>query len=1311
MKKIFSILLASVAFGQVAVQGPELQISGTRISHARTDGNIHVPRSFGVPDGYQLTTHGGSGDAYWAAPGGAFVDSARAARKADTANYAVVAGRADSARVSGLSDSAKVLVRYTRITATHDTADSVRAYARARIHDTADVLRDSLARRGTEATGLWYFPAPYISIASPTTFSVAPVRGQVVNTTGSPGLTRVKIVNFAGVSGVTPAALTTAPITYILLDSNGSLVQQPTVPTLADVASNIYLGTVNHPGLTTITSVSVAPDVASRPQDQLNGLWKGIGYINRGVTAYPNGANLSLNISGGDFYGDGIGWVNNAKTPVTTPVGPYTTVSMRLRTRSSTTSASTIYVDPANWDNGGTLTAVGGSINSATNQRIFISPAGQVIVAYGQHVYGSLAAAVAGIGSENFVVDPVTVRNLQLLGTLSVIRTATALNNTAQAIILNASKFGELSAGSAGTATTTMQGAYDNSTPPQILTDATRGALTLKRGSANDTDAVFAVQNGAGTTTAQIKGNGQYTGNAATATRLAASRNIALTGDGYWSVADDGSTSVSGVMTLATVNSNAGTFGSSSQSPVLTVNGKGLVTAASNVTITPAWTSITSKPTTLSGYGITDAQPLDADLTAIAAFTGTGYAKRTATTPTWSTVASIPDADIASAATWNAKAGGSGTTNKVAKWTGSSTLGNGLLTDDGVTVLAAAATDSPLVKAVTTSTSTNSVGVKGVATVGNGVQGTATGNAGVGVLGTASGVGGSGVFAVGAGTADAIYAIAGGSGKAGYFSGPVQITGTTTLASSLTGILKAATGVVSVATVPDFPTLNQNTTGSAAKWTTARNISMTGDVSWTVSVDGSANATAAGTLASILTAGGPVGSASVVPVVTWDSKGRLTAVTTATITPAAIGAQAAGTYLTPTNVSGTAGQVAAFSGANTVAGDAGFTRAQSSGITNFVSVGTSTSGQATYKLSAQSGFAAINTYYIDANLRWSIAALSDANWGHRAYDAAGNPIDYPLTIANAAGGAIALGGGGRPINLTSGSVLQHNGTTVLNSSRALLNLADVSITKGANDNIGVGSFLQLADAASGQTKGWALQLGGSNTLDFWNYASGAWTNRASISTAGVPKFGGLAGTGTRMVTTAADGTLGATSWAYDGPWLPLAGGTVTGYTAFNNDIATQRQFVGNGDIFVRTGTVLQKFGDGNDWANAAVQFPSTSTIQSFRVDGGAQFNSAVNFTAGAVHGASKQIATHLYSTSSTLPALAQGEWCWVVMDQSSGGSAYWTTPSTRSLRYYEGGTTTTQVPSSTTMSVPNNGTAWILYGPAYSGSTQMTLVM
>jgi hypothetical protein len=48
-----------------------------------------------------------------------------------------------------------------------------------------------------------------------------------------------------------------------------------------------------------------------------------------------------------------------------------------------------------------------------------------------------------------------------------------------------------------------------------------------------------------------------------------------------------------------------------------------------------AWSKISSTPTTLSGYGISDAQPLDADLTAIAALTGTSGFLKTNGSGTW----------------------------------------------------------------------------------------------------------------------------------------------------------------------------------------------------------------------------------------------------------------------------------------------------------------------------------------------------------------------------------------------------------------------------------------------------------------------------------------------------------------------------------------------------------------------------------------------------------------------------------------------------------------------------------------------------
>lgn len=88
---------------------------------------------------------------------------------------------------------------------------------------------------------------------------------------------------------------------------------------------------------------------------------------------------------------------------------------------------------------------------------------------------------------------------------------------------------------------------------------------------------------------------GALSGNASTATALATARTIGtLTGDGTTAGSSfDGTGNNTNALTLATVNANVGTFGSATQSVQFTVNGKGLITAAANVTVTPAVGSIT----------------------------------------------------------------------------------------------------------------------------------------------------------------------------------------------------------------------------------------------------------------------------------------------------------------------------------------------------------------------------------------------------------------------------------------------------------------------------------------------------------------------------------------------------------------------------------------------------------------------------------------------------------------------------------------------------------------------------------------------
>lgn len=81
-------------------------------------------------------------------------------------------------------------------------------------------------------------------------------------------------------------------------------------------------------------------------------------------------------------------------------------------------------------------------------------------------------------------------------------------------------------------------------------------------------------------------GNQDTSGNAATATALETGRTISASGDiSYTSGSFDGTGNVTGTATLATVNSDVGSFGSTTAVPVVTVNAKGLVTAVSTQAI------------------------------------------------------------------------------------------------------------------------------------------------------------------------------------------------------------------------------------------------------------------------------------------------------------------------------------------------------------------------------------------------------------------------------------------------------------------------------------------------------------------------------------------------------------------------------------------------------------------------------------------------------------------------------------------------------------------------------------------------------
>lgn len=108
---------------------------------------------------------------------------------------------------------------------------------------------------------------------------------------------------------------------------------------------------------------------------------------------------------------------------------------------------------------------------------------------------------------------------------------------------------------------------------------------------------------------------------------------------------DATSSAGSAALTLATVNGNVGSFGSATTSLTLTATGKGLLTAISSQTVTPAVGSITGFGT---GVGTFLATPSSANLlTALTTSTGTGV-NVFDTAPTFTTSISVPSVITAS---------------------------------------------------------------------------------------------------------------------------------------------------------------------------------------------------------------------------------------------------------------------------------------------------------------------------------------------------------------------------------------------------------------------------------------------------------------------------------------------------------------------------------------------------------------------------------------------------------------------------------------------------------------------------------------
>ena len=266
-----------------------------------------------------------------------------------------------------------------------------------------------------------------------------------------------------------------------------------------------------------------------------------------------------------------------------------------------------------------------------------------------------------------------------------------------------------------------------------------------------------------------VTGDGIFTGVVTATTFVGALTGTATSTTNIPNLTGD-ITSTNTVTTLATVNSNVGSFGSGGAIPTITVNAKGLITGVTTTAVNPA--NDGTLTLAVSGTGLSGSASFTANQSGSSSFTVTSNATNANTV---STIVARDASGNFSAGTITASLTGTATsTTNIPNLTGA-------ITSVNTTTSLGSFTSLQLLTALTDETGT-----------------------------------GANVFA----------------------TSPTLVT--PLLGTPTSGNLANCT----------FPTLNQNTTGSAATLTTGRTIAITGDLTYTSgSFNGSGNVTGTGTLA------------------------------------------------------------------------------------------------------------------------------------------------------------------------------------------------------------------------------------------------------------------------------------------------------------------------------------------------------------------------------------------------------------------------------------------------------------------------------
>lgn len=254
------------------------------------------------------------------------------------------------------------------------------------------------------------------------------------------------IVNFPAVVAKTPSYLTTSNITYVAINSSGTVTESATPFTPEQRRTLIILGAVIHSNFTNINVVNNISAPTNASTNQLHDLMEAIGALNLSGNKFgPNNANLLMNKSAGTIFKLGSNFVNDWKNPHVLGQSALTGLTFRYRTQNGTEGADVTSINPNVYDLNNVLTAV--PSNRYSIQTITLFQSGLVRVQYGQETYGSISEAEAAISTRSYAVESNIALNGITRAYLLVKEGSTSLTNTANAKFVDAGKFGSITSG------------------------------------------------------------------------------------------------------------------------------------------------------------------------------------------------------------------------------------------------------------------------------------------------------------------------------------------------------------------------------------------------------------------------------------------------------------------------------------------------------------------------------------------------------------------------------------------------------------------------------------------------------------------------------------------------------------------------------------------------------------------------------------------------------------------------------------------------------------------------------------------------